>query len=74
VSEEGLYEGRFRKLLEGLEIIRSVAQTDKDYAFDAQHDVLYVGNPARCSEYQIKRLEKLRFNVDEDGDCFYVFT
>jgi hypothetical protein len=60
-------------LIQALNIFRKY-NTDKKYPTGCEHDVLYVYvDPAGVSDEDIKELDKLGFNIDDDIGCFSSF-
>ena len=58
-----------KDLIEALTIFSKY--TDSMWPTCCAHDVLYVGvDPAKVSEEDIQKLEKLGFDPDEEIDCF----
>ena len=63
-------------LIEALQILNKYADQKDRWPTHCEHDCLYVHagiDPDEVSEKDIKRLEELGFEEDDDGTCFISF-
>lgn len=60
-----------KDFIAGLNIIFDI---EPSASFSAEHDVIYIADLDHYDENDIRKLENLGFNIEEELNCFYYFT